>query len=338
MQNDKGVIDRYLSKINIADGSLIWKKTFPSNNANKNSAFESIQTTSDNGLILSGVKNSNKETFEGFKSYGNPQSGNAFVMYLNKEQIASNSPPTEPFWETDLVKSLSGKTVKELMNDEKGFIIASSSLNEPRISKLIKIDNKGKIIWSKEYPVHGEITDLDVSYINNETDGYYISGHNHDKNGGIDGSITKISKDGSLIWNKNYGNPNGGKNKFKGLDAGNKKLIFDECWGISSLVNGGAVMACGTGIEDCEEFNNDAKLYSECKNDPRTTWRSLLIRVNKHGDKIWEKFGSFTFPGEEDDTDVPSTASEYVFITNEGNIVSVIDLSFGVGLEILKKE
>ena len=66
--------------------------------------------------------------------------------------------------------------------------------------------------------------------------------------------------------------------------------------------------------------------------------KAFDLLINKHGDKIWEKFGSFTFPGEEDDTDVPSTASEYVFITNEGNIVSVIDLSFGVGLEILKKE
>ena len=41
------------------------------------------------------------------------------------------------------------------------------------------------------------------------------------------------------------------------------------------------------------------------------------------------------FDGEEDE-DVPSTASEWVFTTNRGGLASVVDLSFGMGLEILK--
>ena len=41
-------------------------------------------------------------------------------------------------------------------------------------------------------------------------------------------------------------------------------MVFDECWGISSTLDGGAVMACGTGIEECEIFeNNDELLSSE---------------------------------------------------------------------------
>ena len=50
---------------------------------------------------------------------------------------------------------------------------------------------------------------------------------------------------------------------------------------------------------------------------------------------IWEKTGSFTFPGEENEEDVPSTASEWIFQTQNGNFASVVDLGFGVGLEIL---
>ena len=44
---------------------------------------------------------------------------------------------------------------------------------------------------------------------------------------------------------------------------------------------------------------------------------------------------SFVFEGE-DEEDLPSTASEWVFTTKSGNLASVVDLSFGVGLEILK--
>ena len=36
--------------------------------------------------------------------------------------------------------------------------------------------------------------------------------------------------------------------------------------------------------------------------------------------------------GEED---VPSTASEWIFQTKNGNFASVVDLGFGIGLEIL---
>ena len=113
-------------------------------------------------------------------------------------------------------------------------------------------------------------------------------------------------------------------------------MVLDECWGISAISDGGAVIACGTGIEECEMFENDNKLYEQCSNDPRTTWRSLLIRVDKNGKQLWQHVDSFAFPGEEDEFDVPSTASEYVFITSDDHIASVVDLGFGIGLQILE--
>ena len=58
-------------------------------------------------------------------------------------------------------------------------------------------------------------------------------------------------------------------------------MVLDECWGISAISDGGAVMACGTGIEECEMFENDNNLYEQCSNDPRTTKEVLLIRVDK---------------------------------------------------------
>ena len=92
-------------------------------------------------------------------------------------------------------------------------------------------------------------------------------------------------------------------------------------------------MACGAGIENCEDI--DHELVPMCENDPRTTWRSNLIHVDFSGNLISQRASSFIFEGEGDE-DLPSTASEWVFITKSGNLASVVDLSFGVGLEILK--
>ena len=47
---------------------------------------------------------------------------------------------------------------------------------------------------------------------------------------------------------------------------------------------------------------------------------------------VWQKTDSFI---EEDDDWIPNTASEYVFITKDGRIASVLDLDFGFGLQIL---
>ena len=50
---------------------------------------------------------------------------------------------------------------------------------------------------------------------------------------------------------------------------------------------------------------------------------------------VWYRTDSFI---EEDDDWIPNTASEYVFITKDGRIASVLDLDFGFGLQILDPE
>ena len=105
-------------------------------------------------------------------------------------------------------------------------------------------------------------------------------------------------------------------------------------WGIDSTDDGGAVIACGTGTH-CDEFENNEKLFSQCKADPRETWRSLLFRVDRNGKLIWEKTDSFL---EEGDDWVPNTAGEYVFFTKDGRLATVLDLDFGFGLQISEPE
>ena len=61
---------------------------------------------------------------------------------------------------------------------------------------------------------------------------------------------------------------------------------------------------------------------------------AISVVTLKTGDRVISELKEI-FEGEEDE-DLPSTASEWVFKTKSGNLASVVDLSFGVGLEILK--
>ena len=78
-----------------------------------------------------------------------------------------------------------------------------------KLEKVLKIKDDGTTVWKKRYPQHGELTDIAVT-----KDGYFLSGHKESFKGGIDGSVTKISPNGLVIWNKVFGNPEGGTNNF----------------------------------------------------------------------------------------------------------------------------
>ena len=45
-------------------------------------------------------------------------------------------------------------------------------------------------------------------------------------------------------------------------------------------------MACGTGIEECESVPENTQ--AKCEEDPRTTWRSYLVKIDSSGEIIWE--------------------------------------------------
>ncbi len=338
--NQSGVIDRYLAKLDLLSGKLIWETTFPDRHTSGESAIESVQITADGGLIMSGFVDGTKVDMEGFKSYGNPQSGQAFVLFLNASQVSGNSAPQKPVWQNIFSQALSGKSVKEVSGKESGYIVASSTRYEKHVPLVLRLDKNGKLLWWEKYEHHGELTDITVLYNKGEMTGFAFSGNLQDKDGGIDGAITKLTTDGSVVWKKSYGNPAGGDGIFSNLDAGNPKLIFDECWAINGTDDGGAVMACGTGIEECEPFEEIDALYEECEADPRKTWRSMLVRVNGQGNLIWQHVGSYRFPDEngEESEEVASSASEYVLITSKGQYASVTDLAFGLGLQLLDKD
>ncbi len=325
-ETKKNIIDRYLIKVDLSNGHILWSQSFPSSKNGRSGAFESVVITNKTGLLLTGVTNASYDAMEGFKSYGSPTDGNAFSMYFSNDLLISKTSPEEPSWEKEYKNLLTGKSIKRIGNTNE-FLIASST-NEPMVAKVLKIKEDGTTVWNKRYPQHGELTDIAVT-----TDGYFLSGHKDSFNGGIDGSITKISPNGKVIWNKVFGNPEGGTNSFFKDYIVNNELIFDECWSIANINNSGVVVACGTGIEECDTLRGQKR--RDCEKDPRKTWRSYLVYINFDGDIIWEKTGSFVFPGEEDSKYLASVAAEWVFINSKGQIASVNDLEFGIGLEII---
>jgi hypothetical protein len=316
---------RVLHKYDLSSGDLIWEKIIKSPNSNKESAFESIYITPSGGAILAGFVGGEAGGIEGFKSYGNPVSGEANVMYFSPELIDAGIAPESPTWEKSYNLN-SIRSIRPVQNDGYVFVAANEEINYV----VVRIDSEGNEQWRTPLTDHGEATDISVL---SDNSGFAITGHKGISEG-IDGSVTKIDLDGNILWGKTYGNPEGGITEFAGLDAGNPTLIFDECWGIQPTEEGGAIIACGTGIEGCDEYESGSDIQEECTSDPRTKWRAMLIEINGDGEELWYRTDSYYFADEPQEG--AASASEYVIKTSDGNYVSVIDQDFGIGIMMLE--
>lgn len=105
-------------------------------------------------------------------------------------------------------------------------------------------------------------------------------------------------------------------------------------------MDGGYAMACGTGIEGCDRANEWGEaIEEECNSDPRMQWRQLIIKTDKDGNEVWHRQDSYH--GSSDD-EVPTgtgkvvdSASEYIFLAQDGSLVSVTDEAAGIGFSII---
>ena len=325
VQTVSGRPQRALNKYALETGALLWSATFHAPTAGRESAFESIAVTSGGGVVVAGFVNGEPDGIEGFKSYGNPISGEANVMFFSAEQLAGNDAPESPAWEKtyDLVSIRSIRPV-----GEDGFVFVAAE--DESIYVVVRLDAEGGEEWRTVLTDHGEATDVAVLTDNS---GFMISGHK-DINSGIDGSITKLDANGSIQWGRTFGNPAGGVNEFAGLSSGDPMLIYDECWGLQPAEGGGAVVACGTGIEDCEADFLDVETQLQCAMDPRVKWRSFIFHVNPDGDETWTRADSYYFP--DDPGEGAATASEFLMKADNGEMISVMDQDFGIGLMILE--
>ena len=322
-----GNADMYLAKHALADGRLIWEKRFPDPRPTGHGAIESIQLTADGGLIAGAVVNAAADGLEGFKSFGNPVGGQAHLFYLSPEQVSADTAPQAPTWQRTLDAYETVKAVREVTQGDPGFVLLVGAEDAP--PGVVRTDRAGDPLWQQSYPGRFEPTDLTLNVRDGVHVGYTFTGHGGNE-GRLDGQLTHIGLNGEQIWARSFGDPVGGVGPFAGLGAGNPQLIYDECWGIAGLSDGGTVVGCGTGIEGCELWERGSAIRTECEADPRKTWRGMVVRFDANGEKIWERIDSF-FEAEAPE-DPADSASEYVALTPNGGILSVVDQGFGIGL------
>ena len=124
--------------------------------------------------------------------------------------------------------------------------------------------------------------------------------------------------------------------------------IKNECWGIATLAIGNVVVACGTGIEDCNSLPPDQSEQCSQGNpitgvDTRSgavpyrvaTWRSLAIEVDSDGNVVWQRVDAYKGEDDTNPAEHGSSASEYVFVKSDGNLGFVQDEVSGVGVFVL---
>lgn len=327
VSGDDRTLDRNFRKYDLYTGALIWEISYPDPTSRREGALESITLLENGDVVVGGFVDGARGSAEGFKSYGNPTSGKATIMYFTAAQLAADEAPSAPLWSETYSAVISAKSVHPLA--EGGFVLVASDDDEE--ARILRVDEDGEQMWNRSIRQHGEVTDVAVLVDGGSSVGFVVSGH-QGEGGGIDGSISRIDLDGEMVWNKTYGDFPGGVQEFAGLDEGNSKLIFDECWGIQATARGGAVVACGTGIEGCDEVEDE--LYDECRSDPRQIWRGLVLEIDGDGEVLWSRLDSFRFPEDEED-EAADSASEYVILTDSGNVGSIVDQGFGIGLLML---
>ena len=335
-----GSQDAYLAKHSTTTGAKIWESFLPESPSGLSSAYEVVIATPEGGLITSGVYDSALDGLEGFKSYGNPSSGSAFVAYFSSAQIASNVAPTAPTWHKNFSDSLTVKGIRPIGGAGE-FIVLTSLSEVSHIPCLMRLDATGNILWQKNYPTRGEPTDVCVLAKDGNATGLAFCGHGRKSEGTLDSFLTVLDLDGNVSWNRTFGDPSGGVGKFTGLSSGNPKLIYDESWGICATADGGMLVASGTGIEGCDPWkgsdSNQTKIsiINECVADPRTDWRGMVTKFDASGNQIWQRVDSFMTPNGEN---ASSSACGYLVLAKDGKILSVNDEAFGVGLLVMEPE
>jgi len=335
-----GSQDAILMKYSSSDGSIIWESLLPEASSGLSSAYEVVSTTMEGGLITGGLFDSPKDGLEGFKSYGNPSAGKAFVAYYSPTQVSSSVAPASPTWRKDFNASLTVKGIRPIDN-QGGFVLLTSQSQSPNAPILTRLDTQGNVLWEKVYPTRAEPADVCVLASNGTLTGFAFCGHGKKSSGELDSYLTVVDLNGSVRWTREFGDPVGGVGKFAGLSSGNSKLIYDESWGIQSTADGGMLVASGTGIEGCDPWrasdSNQSRIaiLTECLADPRTDWRGMITKFDANGSQVWQRVDSFIPP---EGGQVSSTACEYVLLLADGKILSVKDEAFGVGLLVLDAE
>jgi hypothetical protein len=228
-QQGNGDLDYWIWKMK-ENGDLDWQKSF---GGSGNDFLQSVRITQDGGFVLAGVSSSPSPSEGGEqRSDKKDKCRGGDDFWIIKLDAAGNEQ-----WQKT-IGGMSQEKLKSVCPTKDGGYILGGSSSSPKPSSgmeqypeelaqygekkseaygnmdywLVKLDDKGKIVWQKTY---GGIYEDELRSIEATNDGGYIvggysnspeSGNKTDDNKGVgDYWILKLDKEGAITWQKTIG-------------------------------------------------------------------------------------------------------------------------------------
>ncbi len=202
VKNNKGYADYWILKLN-PEGKIIWSKTY---GGTRNDYATSMQQTEDGGYIITGIADS---------SDGDVKDNNGGSDYW----VLKLDPKGNIQWSKTYGGSKKDRAFSISQTKDGGYIVAGYTKSGDKDIKnnkgkydvwLIKLNLKGKVIWSKTY---GGSSYDSARFISQTKDGGYIvtgyaessDGDLLKNNGDEDYWILKLNSKGKIEWSKTYG-------------------------------------------------------------------------------------------------------------------------------------
>jgi len=273
-------------------------------------------------------------------------------MKLPMSAVTSSSAPNEASatWTYTTAAYYTAKTAHQLTSTDSSnvVILLQKSDAQAKMAAAVMLTSSGAVSWGPtDYgAVLGEGTDMQPT-----TDGtnFVITGLGQSSTetsstsnpGTYYARIGKYSSsDGSTTFTKGFsacGNP--------ADSLCNAQLQYQECWGVTMDSDGGYVVACGTGIENCDTSSTrTADTITDCTNgqaDKRSgaykraagKWALLTFKTDSAGTLLWQRVDSYETQSRTTSTLASSSsAGEFVVKTSDGGFAIFTDEETGFGI------
>ena len=265
-------------KLNKSTGATIFQKTHDNGGTD---AFEHLALT-DNGIVAVGYRNA-EDPNNTFFVYGQ---GHISFLDANGNLLSSNS-----------VNQYLSQAYR-IQPSGDGYIIAGGTEDALQYG-VIKINASGSVLWSRTFGGNNEdhCFGMDVG----EDGSIFLAGHTLSGTANWDTYTMKLSGSGAQLWQRTQGNPRGF----------NPSYIHDETWGVRATIDGGCIIAAGTG----DEYS-----YSECSGGVCSDqWEAYIVKFGAAGDVQWqETYGS---------NSGNDWAAEDIDLTSDGGAIVAVDNS-----------
>jgi hypothetical protein len=237
----------------------------------------------------------------GYKGYGD--AGFTFIADESQGFIMRVDAEGKVIWD----KSISTSQGAKIRKDKDGYIICSTHwMNDPVRPQdfyLIKLDNEGNEIWSKNYG--GDSDEHCYDCFVTKDGGYILGGHTRSPSYGVinwDFLIMKIDGEGKEEWHRTFGQP-------RGYDP---RYIHDEAYGVRQSPDGGYILVGGTGDE--HSYSESGSPFGDSD-----IWQVYVVKVDESGKTQWE-----AVYGSQNDND----AGECIGLTSDGGYIIGTDTDY----------